>query len=119
MKYTQFEWETKFFRMGRCCYYCGVPLTLAGATKDHTTPVTRGGEDSLINIVPACWPCNHRKGTMTADEFRATFPTICRASTANSSLKSEGMSISYEEKNERRLLERLVRERENIAWWFS
>jgi len=115
--YSQFEWETKFFRMGRCCYYCGVPLTLGSATKDHLTPQARGGDSSLLNIVPACWTCNQRKGTMTAPEFRAKFPTLCASSTANTSLKSKGAVISYEEKDEPGLLKRLVRERDGAASW--
>ena len=117
MKHSQLEWERKFFTMGRCCYYCGVPLTLKQATKDHMQPRTRGGSDDLLNIVPACWPCNRRKNTMTAEEFRSKFSTICTASTVNSSLKSDSVTLCYEEKNEPGLLKRVVSERNAIRWW--
>lgn len=42
------------------CAYCGasdVPLEL-----DHVIPVSRGGETTRENIVPACGTCNKRKG---------------------------------------------------------
>ncbi len=32
-------------------------------TQDHITPVTKGGEDSLHNVVPSCVSCNSRKHT--------------------------------------------------------
>lgn len=115
--YKQIEWEGKFFRLGRCCYFCGDPLTIRSATKEHLTPLERGGADELVNIVPACWRCNHLKGTRTAEEFRAAFPEICKRSTANPTLNSEGPVISYEENNEPRLLKRVISERDGQASW--
>lgn len=117
--YTQFEWERKFFMLGRCCYYCGHPLILKQATVDHLQPQSRGGEDTILNVVPACMSCNRRKGTLTAEEFRASFPKLCTASTANSTLKSEGVTLCYEENDEPRLLKRMISEREKISWAWS
>jgi hypothetical protein len=73
--HTQRQWEGKFFRCSAECWYCRVPLTLAGndparATKDHLTPLSRGGSDAISNIVPACIDCNRLKGDMTEEEFR-------------------------------------------------
>ncbi len=117
--YKQIEWEGKFFRLGRCCYYCGTPLTLRGATKDHVVPIERGGLDDLFNTVPACWPCNHLKGTMTESEFRRARPERCTASTANTTVSSKAVLISYEEKNEPGLLKRVASERDSMrASWF-
>jgi hypothetical protein len=114
--YKQIEWEGKFFHLGRCCYFCGDPLTIRSATKEHLLPRERGGNDELINIVPACWRCNHLKGTRTAEEFRAAFPQICKSSTANPYPNSGRVLISYEEKNEPGLLKRVKAESERVSW---
>jgi 5-methylcytosine-specific restriction endonuclease McrA len=39
-------------------------------TKDHKTPLARGGRTTRANIVPCCHRCNNLKGDMTANEFR-------------------------------------------------
>ena len=69
--HTQRQWEGKFFRCQMMCWYCRVPLTLKEATKDHLTPLSRGGQDLISNIVPACIECNRLKGAHTEEEFRA------------------------------------------------
>jgi hypothetical protein len=71
--HTERQWEGKFFKCGMRCYYCYAPLTLLDATKEHKTPRSRGGADTIDNIVPACITCNDRKGDMTEEEFRAAF----------------------------------------------
>ena len=73
--HTQRQWEGKFFRCQAQCWYCRIPLVLAGtgperATKDHLTPLVRGGSDAISNIVPACIDCNRLKSEMTEEEFR-------------------------------------------------
>ncbi len=46
-----------------CCFYCkkdfgkGFKLTL-----DHVVPFSRGGQNTLSNIVLSCGPCNSSKG---------------------------------------------------------
>jgi hypothetical protein len=37
---------------------------------DHVKPVTRGGDDSLSNLVTACWRCNESKGNFLLSELR-------------------------------------------------
>jgi hypothetical protein len=37
---------------------------------DHVMPVTRGGDDSLSNLVTACWRCNETKGNFLLSELR-------------------------------------------------
>lgn len=37
-------------------------------TIDHIIPKARGGEDSWMNLVAACLPCNNRKGDRTPNE---------------------------------------------------
>lgn len=55
------------------CYYCETPLTLLSMTIDHLTPKSRGGTSEMDNLMPACQPCNHRKGDMTLTEFREIY----------------------------------------------
>ena len=38
---------------------------------DHRVPLSRGGTNSIDNILPACRSCNGRKHAMTEAEFRA------------------------------------------------
>lgn len=56
-----------------CCYYCRAPFfngTLHYEYHiEHKTPVSRGGNNDISNIVLACPECNTRKGTLTAEEF--------------------------------------------------
>lgn len=48
------------------CQYCGRHRgELKGReylTRDHVTPVSRGGDNSWKNVVTSCSPCNNRKG---------------------------------------------------------
>ncbi|QZT61298.1 HNH endonuclease [Mycolicibacterium austroafricanum] len=61
---------------GRMIYH------LKPLTKDHMVPLSRGGSDSIDNIVGACVECNTRKHMMTAEEFLPTTATIRRLSKA-------------------------------------
>ncbi|MFI8452188.1 HNH endonuclease [Streptomyces erythrochromogenes] len=53
---------------GFCCY-CDGPAEHI----DHVTPISRGGDDRLANVVPACSPCNLDKAALTLAEWAATF----------------------------------------------
>jgi len=46
------------------CAYCGGVAT----TRDHVVPVSRGGSNASLNLVPACLSCNSRKGNRTIQE---------------------------------------------------
>lgn len=51
---------------GRCAY-CGrsdLPLT-----RDHVVPLSGGGSNGIGNILPACRPCNTRKGRWSRERF--------------------------------------------------
>jgi 5-methylcytosine-specific restriction endonuclease McrA len=47
---------------GARCRYCGVRKKLRRLTVDHVVPRSRGGTNSLTNLVLACEPCNRAKG---------------------------------------------------------
>lgn len=59
--HTRKEWQAKLAEHGHCCAYCG--RADVALTRDHVIPLIARGSDSIDNIVPACVPCNSRKGT--------------------------------------------------------
>lgn len=50
------------------CYYCGT-TDAESYHVDHRIPVSKGGDDSWINLVRACEPCNLSKSAKTDAEF--------------------------------------------------
>jgi len=66
--HTRAEWIALKYAFENRCAYCAATGRL---TKDHATPLARGGSDYIENIVPACLPCNQRKHAKTASEFMA------------------------------------------------
>jgi 5-methylcytosine-specific restriction endonuclease McrA len=77
-QFTSAEWLALVARYdGRCAYRGEVaPLQV-----DHRTPLTRGGANSIDNILPACRKCNTEKGQLTEEEFRARLATESVATT--------------------------------------
>ena len=60
---TPAQWREIKFKFHNTCAYCGVPESSSvKLTRDHLIPVTKGGLHTRDNIVPACQPCNARKG---------------------------------------------------------
>ena len=57
-----------FHRDRQTCAYCGAELSTARLTRDHIIPVSRGGQDTWMNVVTACRNCNQRKGGMTPEQ---------------------------------------------------
>lgn len=58
--HTHDEWQAKLREHDFACAYCGRrdrPLC-----RDHVVPIARGGTNVIANIVPACRPCNSKKG---------------------------------------------------------
>ena len=51
------------------CYYCGNHFAPEELTMDHILAVVRGGKSTKGNCVPACKPCNQKKGAMTPAEL--------------------------------------------------
>lgn len=62
-------------RWGRKCAYCDTSK-VSRFEVDHATPRSRGGSDSIWNLVLSCRTCNHdRKKAQTVEEFLAHDPT--------------------------------------------
>lgn len=60
-------------RDGRRCRYCGRQIGPRSVLHlDHVIPVSRGGADTLENLVVACEGCNRRKGARLLSETRMT-----------------------------------------------
>ena len=57
---TKEEWEALLNQYEYCCAYCGERKTL---TQDHIIPLSKGGNHTKENVVPACNSCNCKKGT--------------------------------------------------------
>lgn len=55
---TDEQWQMIKATYKNRCAYCGEKKAL---TKDHVVPVSKGGEHTAANIVPACQSCNSRK----------------------------------------------------------
>jgi len=51
------------------CAYCGVEVDKQSVTEDHVIPLSRGGNNSIDNIVPSCGHCNISKGNKSLLEF--------------------------------------------------
>ena len=67
-KKTRFE---VFKRDGFKCQYCGAMAPDALLELDHIHPVSLDGEESMLNYVTACRPCNAGKGNRTLDDDSA------------------------------------------------
>ena len=59
-----------FNRDRQYCAYCGGHFHFDELTREHITPVSRGGLDSWMNCITACRPCNGRKGSRLPEEAR-------------------------------------------------
>jgi 5-methylcytosine-specific restriction endonuclease McrA len=51
------------------CQYCGKPFETRMLTFDHVIPRAHGGRSTWQNVVAACSPCNHKKGSKLPAEI--------------------------------------------------
>ena len=57
-----------FLRDAHICMYCGERQREKELTRDHVTPMSRGGTDKWSNVVTACKHCNTKKGNRKPEE---------------------------------------------------
>lgn len=65
--HTEKDWERLLSRHGGMCAYC---KSRPAEHRDHVVPISRGGADSIGNILPACATCNLTKGMSLLIEWR-------------------------------------------------
>jgi len=66
--------EKLFARDRHVCAYCGMKFKERDLSREHVTPVARGGKDTWMNLVSACRLCNVKKGARTPEE--ASMPLL-------------------------------------------
>ena len=60
--------KTLFKRDANLCLYCATQFRVSDLTRDHITPLSRGGADVWTNVVTACRRCNNHKGGRTPEQ---------------------------------------------------
>lgn len=58
-----------FERDGYKCHYCSKQLTRFSATLDHIQPVSKGGDNSIGNLVTSCLHCNAERGNKPVMDY--------------------------------------------------
>lgn len=66
--YTWAEVMRVFLLFDRCCAYCE-ELVEGQPDPDHVVPLSRGGPNSITNILPCCRRCNGDKRDLLLDEW--------------------------------------------------
>lgn len=66
--FTWTEVMRLFLLFDRRCAYCEQPID-GQLDPDHVIPLSRGGSNSLTNILPACHPCNGDKRNLLLHEW--------------------------------------------------
>lgn len=65
--YTWVEVTRIWVSINRCCAYCDQPTT--DYEPDHVVPLSKGGSNSITNVVPSCQRCNGDKRDLSLTEW--------------------------------------------------
>lgn len=65
--YTWAEVTRIWISINRCCAYCDQPTT--EYEPDHVIPLSKGGSNSITNVVPSCKSCNSSKRDWSLTEW--------------------------------------------------
>lgn len=87
------------------CQYCGKGISLRNATRDHVVPLSKGGPNTLDNIVASCKSCNGIKDNMSLHAFEEKY---------NVKLANKPRMLTEEEKLQAAL--KGFKSRERKAW---
>ena len=60
--------RTLFKRDANICLYCAIRFQTRDLTRDHITPLSKGGKDTWNNVATACRRCNNHKGGRTPEQ---------------------------------------------------
>ena len=66
--FTAVQWEQMKIDHKFACFYCGTQSEFL--QQEHCIPLSRGGNHTKSNIVPACGPCNRQKYVKTMEEYQ-------------------------------------------------
>jgi len=65
--FTTEQWQQKLDESSYRCAYCGT--SDENLTQDHVIPLSRGGNHTASNIVPACGSCNSKKSNRLLEQW--------------------------------------------------
>ena len=86
--FTAQEWRLLKARYRGRCAYCGKkPKVL---TADHVVPLAGGGRHAIDNIVPACMPCNVRKGVRPAPAYQPLLSVLAGSGAVEAASEPRG-----------------------------
>ena len=69
-------WEYLLIKWNHSCAYCHAKNT--PLEKEHVVAKSKGGSNSVTNLVVSCRPCNEKKGNKTIDEFLKKKPSVLK-----------------------------------------
>lgn len=61
-----------------CCIYCGIHASKAKMEIEHVVPKSKGGTDSLSNLVLSCHACNQAKGNQDIQTYLKGKPAVLK-----------------------------------------
>ena len=67
-----------FEREQGCCIYCSIHASKAKMEIEHVVPRSRGGTDSLNNLVLSCHACNQAKGNQDVQTYLKGKPSVLK-----------------------------------------
>lgn len=68
--------QALFARDAHLCMYCGLRFAARELSRDHITPLSKGGIDAWTNVVTACKRCNNHKAGRTPEQADMTLLAV-------------------------------------------
>ena len=51
------------------CIYCNGKLNIQNATMDHIVPISKGGNNTQVNLITCCFVCNNERGDIEFTKY--------------------------------------------------